>query len=514
MNDMHGEERTSLAELLPLMLRDGRRRLLPMAAAFCLIAAAALAVGLSWPKKYFAATTILVSEDNIIQQLMEGRAVTTSVSDRAVIAREVVFSRKVMHNILELGGWLADNPSPAERDRRADEIEARTLIGAPRENLIRIQYWDTDPERAHLVTQRFADLFMSESRDAKMRESLEAYEFIALQVGQYHGKLVAAENNLKAFREANSDARPGTATDVSVRVSEIRRQLESGRMELMDLQSRERAVQQQLGEEASSLGVRSRASQSRERIAALHEELDRLRLDYTDVHPDVVRVRHQIDDLRGELNGSRTLADRSRRDEELVLANPMHIELRSTLADTRRQIVGLGSRMAASEALLEQELKRSQRVADTEADLAELTRDYEVNRDLYQDLLKRREHARLSMSLDEEGRGLTFRIHEPAAVPARPSGVRFVHFAAGGLFAAAAMPLGLLFLLVRFDPRVRSATELERLTGLPVVVSLPTYDNEADRRQQRSQALLAGALVAITLVAFVVAGVLKLVYAS
>lgn len=512
MNDLHGEER-SLTDLVPIMLRDGRRRLLQMAALFCLIAITALAVGMSWPKKYFASTTILVSEDNIIQQLMEGRAVPTSVSDRAVIAREVIFSRKVMHNILELGGWLADNPSPAERDRRADEIEARTQIGAPRENLISIQYWDTDPERAHLVTQRFAALFMSESRDAKVRESLEAYEFIADQVKQYHEKLIGAEQNLKAFREVNSDARPGTATDVNTRVSEIRRQIESGRMELMDLQSRERAIAAQLGMEASTLGVRSRESQFRERIAAAHEELDRLLLDYTDEHPDVVRVRHQIADLRGELEGKRASAERNRRDEELVLANPMHLELRGTLAETRSLAAGLASRIAASEALLEQELKRSQRVADTEADLAELTRDYEVNRDIYQDLLKRREHARLSMNLDEEGRGLTFRIHEPAAVPARPSGIRFVHFAAGGLFAAAAMPLGLLFLLVRFDPRVRSAAELERLTGLPVVVSLPTYENESDRRRQRLQALAAGALVAFTLIAFSVVGVLKLVQA-
>ena len=41
----------------------------------------------------------------------------------------------------------------------------------------------------------------------------------------------------------------------------------------------------------------------------------------------------------------------------------------------------------------------------TESALAELTRDYEVNRDIYQDMLRRRENARVSMELDRERRG-------------------------------------------------------------------------------------------------------------
>ena len=55
------------------------------------------------------------------------------------------------------------------------------------------------------------------------------------------------------------------------------------------------------------------------------------------------------------------------------------------------------------------------------------------------------EYARLSMNLDDEGRGLDFRIHEPAALPVRPAGLRFAHFALGGLASAAALPLALLF---------------------------------------------------------------------
>ena len=60
--------------------------------------------------------------------------------------------------------------------------------------------------------------------------------------------------------------------------------------------------------------------------------------------------------------------------------------------------------MSIAESMLNEELHRSGRIADSESALAELTRDYEVNRDIYQDLLRRRENARVSMELDREKR--------------------------------------------------------------------------------------------------------------
>ena len=112
--------------------------------------------------------------------------------------------------------------------------------------------------------------------------------------------------------------------------------------------------------------------------------------------------------------------------------------LRSELSRVRSDMSALRARVSETETLLQGELDRGRRVADSEAKLAELTRDYEVNRDIYQDLLRRRENARVSMSLDSEHRGLTFRIQEPAALPLQPSGLRFLHFSLAGLALGAA----------------------------------------------------------------------------
>ena len=171
-----------LSGMLPALIGEARRRRIAMGVMFALIALAALAVGSVWPKKYEASTTILAQEASIITPLMEGAASATANKNRAGIARDVIFSRKVLDEILKTGGWLAGNPSPLERDKIVDGIKSRTRIVNNRDNLITISYFDSDPKRAFLVTRAFGQLFISESLASKQRESREAYEFIDSQV--------------------------------------------------------------------------------------------------------------------------------------------------------------------------------------------------------------------------------------------------------------------------------------------------------------------------------------------
>jgi uncharacterized protein involved in exopolysaccharide biosynthesis len=175
--------------------------------------------------------------------------------------------------------------------------------------------------------------------------------------------------------------------------------------------------------------------------------------------------------------------------------NPLYQELKVRLAELRQEMAATQTRMTTSEGLLNEELDRSRRIAASEGALAELTRDYEVNRDIYQDLLKRRENARVSMVLDQEQRGLTFRIQDPAILPLRPSGLRLMHFAIAGLLLAVAVPLGLLFALVQFDPRIRSARQLERTTGLVALASIPTYPSAREKIRERARLAFSALLV-------------------
>jgi polysaccharide chain length determinant protein (PEP-CTERM system associated) len=488
-----GGELAPLGGMLPALINEARRRRMALGIGFAVIAIAALVVGVFWPKKYEASTTILAQESNIITPLMEGAASATANANRAGIAQNVIFSRKVLDQILDVGGWTATHPTPLQRDLIIEGIRGRTKVQTSHGNLITISYTDSEPRRAFVVTQAFAHLFISESLASKQRESRDAYEFINSQVETYRRKLTDAEDKLKAYRESNVDARPGSDADTNSRISQLRTQIENTQLELTEKRSQAAALQAQLSGESEVNAVHTTQGIYDVQLADLQSQLDKLLLTYTDQYPDVIRLRHQIQDLRQQMAQSDQRKQAARAAgtpiplDNAVQMNPLYQQLKIQLAATEGDAAAAEARIQASESMLATELDRSKRISSSENVTSELTRDYDVNRDVYQDLLKRRENARVSMNLDAEQRGLTFLIQNPAVVPLVPSGLRFIHFGAAGLVLSLAIPLGLLFALVRFDPRVRSADQLERALGSNVLATIPFYPTPRDRRRDRLQ---------------------------
>ena len=474
-------------DYVKLILKEGRRRIVFLTSVFAGIAILALLLGLFvLAKNYTASVTILAQDSDIIQPLLEGRAVPTGVADRAGMARQIIYGRKVLAEIVGVGGWDDGSLSDIAKDRLMEDIRNRAVVTSPRPDLVTITYRDTDPERTFRVTDAFGSQFISEALAAKERESREAYEFIDKQVQAYHRKLTDAENNLQEYRSRNADAQPGSATDVNTRITALRTQVEQTRMALLEQESRESSIASQLSGESAVTSVQTRETLYRTRLIELQAELDRLLLTYTERHPDVMRIRHQMEDMQRQIDQerSRPATARSATGSEDSQLNPLYQELRSQLAQSRREVAATRSRMGVAESLLNTELDRSRRIAASESVLAELTRDYEVNREIYQDLLRRRENARVSMGLDQENRGLTLRVQDPAIMPLRPSGLRLMHIAAAGLLAAIAVPLGLLWLLVRFDPRIRSPQLIETRSRQPLLAVIPGYPSPRDRRRQ------------------------------
>ncbi|HUB89831.1 MAG TPA: XrtA system polysaccharide chain length determinant [Dyella sp.] len=500
-------ELAPLGGMLPALLLEAQRRRMALGIAFAVIAIAALIVGVVWPKKYQASTTILAQESSIITPLMEGAASATANANRAGIAHDVIFSRKVLDQVLVAGGWMAAHPTPIQQDRIIEGIRAHTTVQTSRGNLITITYSDSDPKRAFVVTQEFGRLFISESLASKQRESRDAYEFIDSQVETYRKKLTDAEDKLKAYRDTNADARPGSDVDTNSRISQLRTQIENTRLDLTEKRSQAAALQAQLSGESEVNAVHTTQGIYDTQLADLQGQLDQLLLTYTDQYPDVIRIRHQIQDLRQQM----AEADRRKQAahaagtpiplDTTVQMNPLYQQLKIQLAATESDAAAAEARISASESMLAAELERSKRISNSENVTSELTRDYDVNRDVYQDLLKRRENARVSMNLDAEQRGLTFLVQNPAVMPLVPSGLRFMHFGLAGLALSLAIPFGLLFALVRFDPRVRSADQLERALGFNVLATVPFYPTPRDRRRDRLQNMML-VLIVVGVAAF------------
>lgn len=445
---------------------------------FVIVVLALLAAGLVWPKGYVASTTIVVDERNIIQPLMQGAAVATEVADRARLAREIIFGRKLMNRILEDAGWMTKNLSPEDQEKIIKRLTKQTNITNLTRNVIKIEYRDDVPERAFLTTKRYADLFIEEALGTKAAESQAAFEFIDKQVQEYHAKLIQAEEQLREFRSSNVDALPGSETDISTRLGALQTRIETTVQELKEAEIRKHSLEKQLSGEAEVATAISREGQYRARIAELQSQMETLRLSYHDSYPDIVRLRHQIADLNEAI-----VAEKQRREtakasghvviDDSVINNPMYQQLKRELSQTQVNIDTLSARIAEAKRQMTGALERGKRVHGGEATLAELTRDYQVNRDIYQDLLRRRENARVSMNIDKEKQGLSFRIQEPATLPLDPSGLRFAHFVIGALLLGVLIPFGILYARLQLDPRIRVGTVLADRNKVPLLAVVP-----------------------------------------
>lgn len=476
---------------------------------FAVVSSALIMLGANWPKSYTSSTTIFVEEENIIGPLMEGAAVQTEVVDRAAIAREIIYGNKIMTQLLELEGLLKDNPDPVIQDRMIDDIKGSVNITNVRRNLIRIEFSDKNPERAFRITRNLAQLFIDASHAAKAQQSTEAFEFIDNQAHEYKVKLQEAEQALKLFRSENVDAQPGVSGEMGRRTNELQTRKEQITQELREAQIRKQSLQKQLSGEAQASTAFSRSEQYKTRIAELQGQLDNLRLSYHETYPDIVQIKEQIADLRKAVKE----AEATQRDEianhqeividERVLGNPVYQQLQRELYDTNTVIQTLNARLDQTNAAIQQQIERARKVEEYEARLQELTRDYEVNHETYSDLMRRREQARVSMNLDKERKGLNLRIDEPAFFPHSPSGFQFIHFLLAGPVLGLVIPVGILFVLVQLDPRIRDKSTIYDNMGIPVIGEIPQLNTPVQERIQ-TLGVIGVMLIFLAALAFIV----------
>ena len=476
-------------------------------AVFCIISLALLGVGTIWPKKYTSYSIVHIHKTNILQSLMRGTAESTKSVDHVANAREIIFGDKIISAILRDANWLKKEVlSDVEQERLKQDIKKHIKITKVGENLIKISYIDSNPSRAYITAKRLAELFIAEGEKSKSKESQAAYDFIDMQVKQYLNKLTEVENNLSKFRSENPDSRPGLVTEVSTRISNYQKDIENARLQLSEALIRKKSLDEQLSGEAVITISQSKEGQYRAKIAELQDNLESLRLDYKETYPDIVRIKHQIVDLKLSMQEEIKRRKVARQNamkkggtfvDESIMLNPIYQQLRGKAATTQTEIATLKARISELHKLLKNELERAKSISGGEATLSKLTRDYDVNQGLYQDLLRRRENARVSKSIDQEQSGMTYKVQEPAKLPLIPTGLRFLHFALAGLILGMVIPVAGVLMLLQLDPRIRFSQVLTSELELPVLGEIREINSYSELYQTKVNLIAITAVVGI-----------------
>ena len=140
-----------LSRLPTEVVREIRARKWLALFVFAAVSFGVLAAGFLWPYKYQSQVIIFVDDRNIIRPLMEGRAVTTGISEKASAARELLWTRSVMEKIArdtEIFGENADDMSDNALTGRISAIRSSMSVATRGDNYFSIGYSSSSPLKA------------------------------------------------------------------------------------------------------------------------------------------------------------------------------------------------------------------------------------------------------------------------------------------------------------------------------------------------------------------------------
>lgn len=480
-----------------------------VAIAFAVVMFIVLTVGFLWPKKYEATAIVFADEQNIIRPLLSGSAeVTRPDADQAAIARDRIMSSRIMARALIEADLAKEGVDQNSLEPLIQGARAGIKVIDGGRGHIKITYQSPDATRAFTMASALTSAFIQDTSRSKRQESREAYTFIENQVNTYREQLQAAEDRLKQFKGGGSI----TGGDTASRISQLRNEIGTQTLDLQVARARRDELRRQLSSEKQFVNRQHRTDGLRERISQLQAQLDTLRLSYSDSYPDIVSIKQQIQDLQRGIAETQNSTEESLSQNGGGSANPVYARMRGDLSDAEVSVRTLELKLASAQKMLAEEQGASKQSAEYDAQLAELTRDYDVTKKMYESMLERKEKARLSVALDVEGQGVTYRIKEPPVYPNSPVGLRFLHFFLLAPLVGLIAPLSLLIAYIQLDPRLRFVEKLEYSLpeNVPVLAVIPHMSTPTERSTQRAEWVYVGIFACIALVVYAITGLLRI----
>lgn len=480
-------------------------------------------VVLSVPDKYEASARIFVDTQSILKPLMSGLAVQPNVEQQVMMLSRTLISRPNVEKLIRMADLDLKNQSKAAQDALIDSLmKTLEIKNVGRDNLYVLSYRDASPEKAKRVVQSLVSIFVESSLGNTRQDSNTAKQFIDEQIKTYLTKLEEAEARLKDFKIRNIELQNAEGKDMAGQFSAAGNQLNQARLELREAENGRDAARRQLeAEKAQNADITSRSLLQESalsistpeidaRIDAQKRNLDVLLQRFTEQHPDVVNAKRLIKDLedikRKEVQELRKTA----------MANPVaasgnslaYQELTRLLATSEVQVAALRARVGEYEARFNRVRELMKTAPQIEAEFSQLNRNYDINKQRYNDLVARRESAALSGDLDSASGVADFRLIDPPRASPKPVAPNRLLLLPLALLAALGAGLATAFIASQLRAVFYDARSLRDAVGLPLLGVVTLVMDEAGARQEKSDLkkflVASGGLVVIFIAGMIV----------
>jgi uncharacterized protein involved in exopolysaccharide biosynthesis len=216
---------------------------------------------------------------------------------------------------------------------------------------------------------------------------------------------------------------------------------------------------------------------SEQQLNSLQEQLTILLARYTPEHPDVVKLKKQIEELKNHMaEASRQEGRGSVAARGPAIEPPQIQQLRAKLHQDELIITDLAKRQNQIQDQIRQLQGRIQASPVVEQQFKEITRSYQTALDFYNDLLKKREQSAMATDLEHQQESEQFRVLDPPSLPNKPSFPKKTYFAGGGLGAGLVLGLGIMYLIALTDKSMHTERDVELALKLPVLTVVPKLE--------------------------------------
>ncbi len=347
----------------------------------------------------------------------------------------------------------------------------------------------TDSENAQLstaVVQKLIDIFREENIAGNRGDVAETLVFLDQQLEDRKRELEAAEQRRLAFESENPDLIGGTGT-LSTKIGSLRSELRSVEADLAAAQSALAAINGQLAGTPRTVvtpgvtgGARAALADARGQMASLQAR------GLTSSHPDVVALNKQIELLAKQAANENPSSVGS--------PNPAYTMQVSIKAERQANVQALASRQASLQSELTSLMASQSSEPGVAAEANRISRDYEVLKEKYDELLQDREEMKLRGQVENERSSFKFEVIDPPTSPRSPSAPNRPLLLIGVLIAGLAAGVGGAFAIGQLRSTFATTAKLERSLDLPVLgaISHTLTDSAREIRNKRMKYFIAG----------------------
>ena len=516
------------------------------------------------PPVYRSTATILIEEQEIPPELV--RSTITSYADqRLQVISQQVMTRANMMQIIEKYNLYPSkrkhetSEEILDRMRKdikfnlvsADVIDRRSGMKTVATIAFTLAFDNDTAAGAQKVASELTSLYLNENLKTRQQKSAETSTFLSEEVSKLSEHISETEAKLAAFKAKNVGRLPElTQLNMQLRDRTDSEVMEADR-QLSVLEERKFYLEGQLAQMKPNTPMISASGErildSDERLKALQAQYTSLAGVYSAKHPDVIKMRREIDALTKETGGNSDYHEQAKRLTQMradlatmrekysddypdviklkkaVAAleqankkaaaadggepakfkkpeNPAYITLQSQLDSTIEELKSLRVKRSDLKAKMGSYESRIEQTPQVEREYLDLSRDHENSLKRYQELKAKQMEAQVGQELEKDSKGERFSLIDPAQLPEKPNSpnrpaillLGFVLSLGGGVAYAG--------VLESMDGSIKSSKGLAGLIKAPLLSVIPYIENAEDRRNQSK--------VKISVVAAVIASVL------